>query len=319
AVLAAPDGRRAARARARRRLERQDVNRIRVVRMHEDREAEVGRQSLADGSPGVAVVVAAQDADARVLGKAAMVLHVEPGGCIRVTRDLVHALTELNEGIGQEAGANAFVGGRECLAAILAQVVAAGRDAEVHPIPVTQDRVQAQPAVAGLPFASVLVVADARNQLPGIAAVAASEERCRFDAAPKILLVLPCLERPDVGESAAIVLGEGWSGLRLPERLTEIGRAQDLHPKVGMAARSVNSRRATRVDKRGINPHAGAERAAQCKAAPSLGRLGHKQPFLSADAEKNAGCAIQPPETAGRTVTTSPGASGVSSPLRSRM
>src|SRR2546425_10668321 len=127
------------------------------------------------------MVVAAQDTDARVFGEAAVVLHVKPAGRVGGTRDLVHALAELDEGIREEPGADTLVGGRECLAAILTQVVAAGRDAQVHPILVPEARVQAEPAVPGLPLARVLVVADARAQLPGIAAVAASEKRRRFD------------------------------------------------------------------------------------------------------------------------------------------
>src|SRR5437588_2812436 len=65
AVLAAPDRGRAAGTGARPALQRHDVNRIGVVRMDDDGEAEVGRQPLGDRAPGVAVVVAAQDADAR--------------------------------------------------------------------------------------------------------------------------------------------------------------------------------------------------------------------------------------------------------------
>src|SRR5207247_4123214 len=66
-------------------------------------------------------------------------------------------------------------------------------------------------------------------------------------------------------------------------------------------------------------PIARAERAPQGEAATRLRRLGHKQPLLRTDAEDNAICHVQPPETAGRIVTTSPGPSSVSSPSRSRM
>ncbi len=145
----------------------------------------------------LAVVVAAQHADVRPrpagsvpFGPAAVVLHVEPAGRVLVAGDLVHALAELGVGIGREAGADALVGRREGLAAVLAQVVAAGRDAEVHAVAVAQDRVHAEPAVARLPLARVLVVADARDHLPGIAAVAAPEERRRLDAAPQVLLAV---------------------------------------------------------------------------------------------------------------------------------
>ena len=115
--------------------------------------------------------------------------------------DLVDTLTEFRIGIGRETGTDALVRGREGLAAILAQVVAARGDAEVKAIPVAKDRVHAQPSVAGLPLSSVLMVADARNQLPGISAVARPEERCWLHATQEILLVIPRFERPDVGES----------------------------------------------------------------------------------------------------------------------
>src|SRR5439155_12486558 len=176
AVFAAPDSRRAARTGARRGLERNDVDRVGVVRMHDPGKAEVGGKSLADRSPRMAVIIAAQDTNTRVVGKTAVVLHVQPARHVRVASDLVHALTELDEGIGEETGADAFVSGRECRAAIFANVMAAGRDTEMHTIPVAQDRVHAEPAVAGLPLAGVLVVGDARNQLPGIAAVIAPEQ-----------------------------------------------------------------------------------------------------------------------------------------------
>src|SRR5439155_14282412 len=144
-----------------------------------------------DRAPGLAVVVAAEDADARPgsaraapFGPAPVILHVEPAGRVRVAGDLVHALAELGIGIGREAGADAFVARLEGLAAVFGEVVAAGRDAEVHAVALAQDGVHAESAVAGLPFASVVVVADAGNHGPGIAAVAAAEERGRLDAAP---------------------------------------------------------------------------------------------------------------------------------------
>jgi hypothetical protein len=109
------------------------------VRVHDDREAEVGRQALRDRAPRLAVVVAAQHADAGGAGPshrpAAVVLHVEPAGRVLVAGDLVHALAELGVRIGHEAGADALVRGLERLPAVLAQVVAAGRDAEVHALP----------------------------------------------------------------------------------------------------------------------------------------------------------------------------------------
>src|SRR2546427_596499 len=98
----------------------------------------------------------------------------------------------------------------------------------------------------------VVAAQDTDARVVGEAAVAASEKRRRLDAAPQILSVIARLERPDVGQRAPVFLREGRSRLRLLERLAEIGRAQDLHAEVGIAARSVNSRCATRVDQRGV-------------------------------------------------------------------
>jgi hypothetical protein len=117
-----------------------------------------------------------------------MVLHVEPAGRIFVPRDLVHALTVLGIGIGRETGADTLIGCPERLGRVLAQIVAASRDPEVHPIPVANDRVQAEPAGAGLPLARVLVDINAGYQLPRIAAVMAPEQRRRLHAAPQFLL-----------------------------------------------------------------------------------------------------------------------------------
>src|SRR5262249_53806548 len=161
--------------------------------------------------------------------------------CVLVARDLVDALAELGIGVGRETGADAAVRRRKRLAAILAEVVTAGRDAEVHALAFAQDGVHAEPAVAGVPFACVLVVADAGDQLQGTAAIAAAEERRRPDAAPEVLLVVARLERPDVGEGATVLLGEGRRGLRLLELLAEIGRVQDLHAEEGIATGGIEA------------------------------------------------------------------------------
>src|SRR5262249_12236713 len=109
AVLAAPDGRRTARTGARRRFERYDVDRVGIVGMHDDGEPKVGREPLGDGMPSLAVVVAAQHADAGPFGPAAVGLHVEPARRVGVAGDLVDPLAELGVRIGHEAGPDALV------------------------------------------------------------------------------------------------------------------------------------------------------------------------------------------------------------------
>src|SRR6185437_10714013 len=54
------------------------------------------------------------------------------------------------------------------------------------------------------------------------------------------------------------------------------------------------------------------------EAAPRLCGLGDKNALLGADGENDSVRHLQPPETAGRIVTTSPGVSVVSTPSRSR-
>src|SRR6188768_3899312 len=122
------------------------------------------------------------------LGPAAVILHVQASGRCVVARDLVHALAEFGIRIRIEAGADAGVGRVERLATVLAQIVSAGRNAEMHALTVADDRVHAQPAGAGLPLARVLVIADAGHHLPRIAAIVTSEQRGGFDAAQQLVL-----------------------------------------------------------------------------------------------------------------------------------
>src|SRR5260370_8081660 len=98
--------------------------------MDDDRETEVGRQPLGDRAPRFAVVIAAEDADARPrpagsapFGPAAVVLHVEPAGRVLVPGDLVHALAELGIGIRPEAAPDPFVPRLQALAALLRRLV----------------------------------------------------------------------------------------------------------------------------------------------------------------------------------------------------
>ena len=68
----------------------------------------------------------------------------------------------------------------------------------MHSVAFSNDRVHAQAAVAWLPFFGMFVVADARHQFPGIAAVLAAEQRRRFDSAKQFTFSFAGFERPDV-------------------------------------------------------------------------------------------------------------------------
>ena len=190
------------------------------------------------------------------------------------------------------------------------------------------------------------MVADARNHLPGISAVARPEERCWLHATQEVLLVIPRFERPNVGQRAPVILREGGSRLRLLELLAQIGRTQDLHAEEGITARGVEARRSARVDQSGVHGHAWSDRPIQREAAAGLRRLGDEQALFGTNGENDSFWHVetpewtgrivvthatsvgkdpgrfsdnQPPETAGRMKISSPGTSAVSSPSRSRM
>src|SRR6185436_2537219 len=126
-------------------------------------------------------------------------------------------------------------------------------------------------------------------------------------------------ERPDVGERAAVLLGKGGGRFRLFEGFPEIGRAQHLHPEEGIARGGVHHRLAARVEKGRVDADAGREGTAQVERPARLRPLRDEQALFRSDGDKDAIRHLQPPETAGRMMTTSPGPSAVSSPSRSRM
>src|SRR5437867_1159515 len=164
----------------------------------------------------------------------------------------------------------------------------------------------------------MFVVAYSLDHFPGVSAIVAPEQRGRLDAAPYFFLAVPRLDRPDIGERAPVVLGEDGRRLGLLERLPEIGRFENFHPEESIAARGVEAWCAARVDQRGVDGNAGPKGSAQREALPGLRPLRDEQSFLGPDAENDALRHVQPPETAGRIVTTSPGDRAVSSPSRSR-
>jgi hypothetical protein len=200
----------------------------------------------------------------------------------------VDALTEFRVGVGREAGADAVVRRLEGVAAVLAEIMASGGDPEVDAVAVADDGVHAEAAVAGVPLTGVLVVADAGNHLPRIAAVAAAKQRGRFDAAEKVVRVGARFNRPDVRQRAAVAVGERRRGLRLVELLTEVVRDEQLHPEEGVAARGVNPRRTPRVDHRRVDGDARAERTAEVELLAGFFAFGDEQAFLRSDGENDA-------------------------------
>ena len=135
------------------------------MRVHDDREAEVGREAVGDGGPRAALVVGAVDA--------AVVLQEQPLGSRGVPGDLVHALAELGVllALGQELRADPLVARRPGAAAVLGLVDAAGREGDgdrVRVVGVRQDRVEGLAAEAGGPLRAVRVVPQRSLQREGL-------------------------------------------------------------------------------------------------------------------------------------------------------
>src|SRR5262249_49332889 len=154
---------------------------------------------------------------------------VEPAGRVLMAGNLVHALPKLRIWIGGETGPNAVVGRLEGLSAILGEIMSARRDAHMQTAAIAKNGVHAKTAITGIPLACMLMVADAGNHLPGIAAVITAEKRGRLDPAQQIFLVFPRFERPDIGQRSTVFLREGGGGFRFLEFCTQIGRTKDFH------------------------------------------------------------------------------------------
>ena len=198
--------------------------------------------------------------------------------------DLVYALAELGVRIGLEAGADAPVGGREGLAAVLAQVVAAGRDAEVDAIPSRTIVCMQSPPLPGchLRACSWLL-------MPGTISQESPPSLLRKSDAgstphQKSFLPPPASSDQMLAQRPPVVLRKGRGRLRLLELLAEIGRDQDLHAEEGVAARGVvRGRRACRSRPR-RRPRL-LRRAPAVRTCTGLRRLGDKEALLGSDTE----------------------------------
>src|SRR5690606_25859846 len=118
-------------------LLRDDEGGVRVGGVEREGVAELAGQAGGDLGPGVAAVVGAVDA--------AVVLLVQPVRHGGVQPQPVHALPGLGQGLRQEVGARAAVGGRPGRAAVVGAVDAAGGDGRVDAVGrarVHGDRVQ---------------------------------------------------------------------------------------------------------------------------------------------------------------------------------
>ena len=159
-------------------VERQEEQRVRVAGMGGGGKAEARGQALLDARPAAAAILASVHA--------AMVLLVEPVGHARRHGQVVHALAGLGVALllGQEVAARAAVAGLPGPAAVRGVEHAAGRDRDPELLRVLgmgHQRVQDQPAAAGLPVRPRGMLAQAGDVAPGPAAVVAAEQARGLD------------------------------------------------------------------------------------------------------------------------------------------
>src|SRR6185437_10128822 len=255
-----------------------------------NRKAKIRRQSPGNRAPGMAVVVAAQHPNIRALtaragpvGPSAVVLHVEAAGRILMADYFVNALAKLGIRIRREARPYSPIRRLKRFAAVLTEVVSPGGNADVQAFAVANDRVHAESPTARVPFARVLVVADAGHHFPRISPVPAAKQRRRLHATQQFLLRGARLDRPDVDQRAPIVPGKCRGRFGFFEAFAKIGGAQQLHSEKRITGRSENGWRAARVRQGGVNGNARPERSAQRETLPRFRGFGNENAFPGTD------------------------------------
>src|SRR5215217_5298857 len=217
-------------------LDRHDVDRLGLVRVDGDREAEVGGEVPADLVPLLARVVRAHDVP--------VLLHEERVGPGRVHRDAVDAVADLLVLVRELAGAEALVDRLPRLTAVIGAEGAGRRYGDVHPVGVLgidDDRVQAEAASAGLPRLAARVRPQRGQLLPVVAAVRGLEERRILGAGEdRVGVVVRRLEVPHARELPRVLravvplVGAGRALVgelvadRLPRLAAVVGALHDL-------------------------------------------------------------------------------------------
>ncbi len=170
-----------------------------------------------------------------------MILLIQHGGIRGVHLEMVHALTHLGKCVGQEVGSNTGVLGHPGASAIVGPEDPGRRDADEESIAVRRvraDRVHHQTARARGPALPGRVLGQRAVLLPGLAAVAAHEQRAGVDAGQQCRAgrARRLRDRPDAIHRQTPVLGESNRAGRLAPRLPEIVReAQRGSPPLALA------------------------------------------------------------------------------------
>src|SRR5438128_3905188 len=158
-------------------LNRNDVDGVWFVRVHVDREAEVGRQIAADLPPRLAGVVAAHHVP--------VLLHEQHARTRAVHRDAVNTVADLCSGVRDVLRMQAAVDRLPSFPGVVAAERARSRDRDENPpgmARIQNNRVQAHPAGPRLPFGPGSVAAQSGEFLPVLPAVGRAEQGGVFHA-----------------------------------------------------------------------------------------------------------------------------------------
>src|SRR5439155_7889454 len=156
-------------------LDRDNVDGVRLVRVHVNWKPEVAGQVSADLAPRLAGVIAAHDVP--------VLLHEEYTGTRPVHRDAVNAVANLGIRVGDVLGLQAAVDRLPRLAGVVAAERARSRDGDKDPLGIARvqkNGVQAHPARTWLPAGPCAVAAQSREFLPRLPAVRRAEQACVF-------------------------------------------------------------------------------------------------------------------------------------------
>jgi hypothetical protein len=157
--------------------DRHDVDGLRLVRVHVDREAEIGGQVTAHLVPRVAGVVAAHDVP--------VLLHEEHVGTRGVDGQTMHAVPHIRVRIRDGLGVQSLVDWTPALATVVAAERPGRRYRDVDPPFIAgtdDDGVQAHSSRPGLPGRTGTVLAKSRVLLPALPTVRGAKEGRVLDA-----------------------------------------------------------------------------------------------------------------------------------------
>src|SRR5258708_1179162 len=124
----------------------------------------------------------------------------------------------------------------------------------------------------------------------------------------------PRPQPPSVGPPRSRLLREPRAPLGLLGALPPILPTEHLHSGKRIATGGVGEGGRGRGEQGGVDRPGWTEGSAQRETAPRFRRMGDEYALASANGENDSIRHLQPPETAGRIVTTSPGCSVVSIP-----